>query len=451
MLQLILFFLYSIVFCYIVYKLKYCRDEDIKPFVFPLFFCIKLFFGFLFYMVYTYYYADRATADMYKYFDDSKPLFECLIHDPSTFYQIVLKHDVSSSQAVFYLSQMNHWQLGYHRQFENSHQIIILFNVLCRFFSFGQLLPHLVFINFLSFLGLVGIWKSFRLFFPHKKIYFLFPVFLVPSVLFWCSGLLKESLIVFVLGFFLHSFFSLLKSDNHRWKHILCFVFFYFLLFQIKSYVAIAFLPMIVIGIAVRISNFRYVAASFLVGCILILGLGFGIQTIFPSINPSKALNEKIYGFKEVMNAADPKSSFDIGSNEHMDTKDIIRLVPSSIAVCLFRPFPWEAKNPFTILVVLENFFLWSCMLMSLRFFFKDKQYIRLQGIQVYCLLSIVCVVCILYFIIGISSFNFGAMVRYKAPMLPFLFAYPIMLISDKFVEKANNLKIIGLFCIKRS
>ena len=450
MINVVLFFLYSFLFSFLIYKWKFCQDKEIKSFVFPLLFGVKLFFGLLFYVVYTYYYTDRYTSDMYKYFDDSKPLFDCLIQDPRTFFQIVFSDRSGSSNAMPYMQQMNHWQLGHHRQFENSHQLIILFNVLCRFFSFGNILPHFVFINFLSFLGLICLWKSFNLFFTNKKPLFLLSVFLIPSVLFWCSGLLKESLIIFALGFSLYSFFLFLRRDKNKLIHFTFFLLFYFLLFKIKSYMAVSFLPLVLIGIALWISKFRFVIPIFVIGILAVIIMGFGIQSIFPSINPTRALNDKIEGFKEVMTAANPASKFDIGSNEDMDSETLLKLIPKSVAVCLFRPFPWEAKNPFTILVVLENFIFWTGLLICLFFFFRHEQYKRLGPQQTFLLLSIISSASILCFIIGISSFNFGALVRYKAPILIFLFSLPIMLISDKIVEKLNNLKILGILLNKR-
>ena len=445
MIQALLFLLYGLLFTYLVYKWDYCRDATLKRFVLPTLFVLKLLFGYCFYLVYTYYYADHSTADMYKYFDDSAPLFDCLRHAPSTFIDILFRHDVTSSKALFYLQQMNHWQLGYDRQFENSHRMIILFNVVCRFFSFGYILPHFVFINFLSFVGLVGIWKSFGLFFESKKILFLFPVFLVPSVLFWGSGLLKEGLLFFTLGGALYAFFRSLLQPTKKVYHFMLSLLFLAFVFQIKSYVGIAILPIFAVGIFCHFFTFKRVIIVFISAAVLAFVLGFNIQEIIPSINPTKAINEKIFGFKEVMSTAHPSSGYDIGANEHMSKGDIITLIPKAIYLCLCRPYVWEANNPFTFLVVVENLVFWLLLVIAIYTVIYYRKSDSLDHRQVYLFIGSISSIFILYFIIGITSFNFGALVRYKTPGLVFLFSIPIMLISNNIVEKVKKIKIITL------
>ncbi len=444
--QALLFLLYGLLFTYIVYKWDYCRDDTLKGFVLPALFVIKLLFGYCFYLVYTYYYADHSTADMYKYFDDSAPLYDCLLHAPATFIRIVFMHDTTSSKALFYLQQMNHWQLGYDRQFENSHQMIILFNVLCRFFSFGYILPHFVFINFLSFIGLVGIWKSFGLFFTSRKSLFLWPVFLVPSVLFWGSGLLKEGLLFFALGVALYAFFRSLVSPPKKVYHFMLSLLFLVFVFKIKSYVGIAILPIYAVGIFCYFFSFKRVVMVFIAATVFAFVIGFNIQEIVPSINPTKAINEKIFGFKEVMHAAHPSSGYDIGANEHMSTGDIITLMPKAIYLCLCRPYLWEANNPFSFLVVGENLLFWLLLMVAIftAIYYRKSDLLNHQ--QVYLLLGSISSIFILYFIIGITSFNFGALVRYKTPGLVFLFSIPFMLISSNIVEKIKKTKIFTLF-----
>jgi len=124
----------------------------------------------------------------------------------------------------------------------------------------------------------------------------------------------------------------------------------------------------------------------------------------------------------------------------------IITLIPKAIYLCLCRPYFWEANNPFTFLVVVENLVFWLLLVIAIYTAIYYRKSNSLDHRQVYLFIGSISSIFILYFIIGITSFNFGALVRYKTPGLVFLFSIPIMLISNNIVEKVKKIKIITLF-----
>ena len=58
--------------------MKFFDIEGVSKQTFSGIFILKIIFGLLLWAIYTFYYKDRATADIYKYFDDSKVLFDSL-------------------------------------------------------------------------------------------------------------------------------------------------------------------------------------------------------------------------------------------------------------------------------------------------------------------------------------------------------------------------------------
>ena len=102
---------------------------------------------------------------------------------------------------------MNFWSRSYNFGLINDNQTIIRFNALIQFFSFGNYQIHNILFNLLSFTGLLAIWKFFKTKFEVKKWMLLLSLFLFPTVLLWTSGVLKESILIFALGFFLYFFF----------------------------------------------------------------------------------------------------------------------------------------------------------------------------------------------------------------------------------------------------
>jgi hypothetical protein len=104
----------------------------------------------------------------------------------------------------------------------------------------------------------------------------------------------------------------------------------------------------------------------------------------------------------------------------------MIKLAPQAIVVTLFRPFVWEVNNPLMLISAIEALAFLSCLLivfMRSNFFFLQS---LTNSTVIFCLgFSLV-----FAFAVGVSTYNFGTLVRYKIPMLPF-FAIALILIDD--------------------
>ena len=111
------------------------------------------------------------------------------------------------------------------------------------------------------------------------------------------------------------------------------------------------------------------------------------------------------------------------GSGYHLGELDgsigsMVKLAPQAIGTTLFRPFIWETRNPVMLLSALEaGFFLFF----TLRIF-RQTGVVRTLGIIGKNPILLLCFVFSLAFSasVGITSSNFGTLVRYKIPMIPF-------------------------------
>jgi hypothetical protein len=102
-------------------------------------------------------------------------------------------------------------------------------------------------------------------------------------------------------------------------------------------------------------------------------------------------------------------------------------LAPDAIVVSLFRPYLWEVNNPLMLLSALESLAL---LLLVVYLIFKGN--VRLfrafwePNIFFYLLFALT-----FAFAVGVSTYNFGTLVRYKIPMMPF-FVMALVLIDDQ-------------------
>jgi len=117
----------------------------------------------------------------------------------------------------------------------------------------------------------------------------------------------------------------------------------------------------------------------------------------------------------------------------------LLKAFPQGVNVTLFRPYLWEARSIFNLMAALESAYLFY---FTLSILWRTKivrlpAAIALDTNILFCLMFSL----ILAFAVGITSFNFGALVRYKIPVMPF-YAIALILIDnamkkESFLSKA--------------
>jgi hypothetical protein len=142
--------------------------------------------------------------------------------------------------------------------------------------------------------------------------------------------------------------------------------------------------------------------------------------------SPQEALNHAAIIQQDLIRSeAYGDNFFDIGKIDPTPA-GVLSKMPAAINAGLYRPYIWEAGSPVMIISGLENFILLLFTIYSLiklrifRLFsstFKDP-------VLTLCLTFTIFIA----FIVGLTTANFGALVRYKIPLLPFFISFFIIL-----------------------
>jgi hypothetical protein len=110
----------------------------------------------------------------------------------------------------------------------------------------------------------------------------------------------------------------------------------------------------------------------------------------------------------------------------------MLALSPQAINVSLFRPYLWEVRNPLMLLSALESLFF----LIFVLYILTAKNVLMFKGFNnadvTFCTLFSLSFA----FAVGVSTFNFGSLVRYKIPMLPF---FLVMLVLIQYHSKSER------------
>ncbi len=250
---------YLLLFCTLIFVLPFFKNTGINSRYFVVAFLLKIAAGFALTWIYTHYYPDRQTADIFKYYDDAEIMFSSVENHHYMDYLKMLS-GIGNDNTYFdenYYNKMNHWYRHYDFGTYNDNHTIIRFNALVMLFSFGVFHVHTIFICFICLLGLTALYKTFSAYFPNKEKLLFAIMFLVPSVLFWSSGVLKEGLLLCALGFLFYGFFNIFIRKKHILLNVVCLVASTFFILINKNYLLLAVVPALICFYCVHKFNIK--------------------------------------------------------------------------------------------------------------------------------------------------------------------------------------------------
>lgn len=433
--EILLILGYSSFFIFLIHRLSFFRTSGLSAPTLSFFFVLKLFFGFLLWAIYTFYYPNRATADIYKYFDDSEIIYNALKTKPLDYFKMLLGIGNDTQAFDVYYSKMHYWARKNSIGSYNDGHTVIRFNAFARLFSRGFYTVHTVFICFISFIGLTAIYKAFLPFFQNKKKELMLAIFLLPSVLLWGSGVLKEGLLFFTLGLFLYYF----QQPFTRKTFFICFTT-AVLTAASKFYVWLAILPGLLFLFFIRKTGPQKLLLKFML--ILLAGslITVTIDRYTTIQSPFVTLAQKQMEFNALANGqnqdANLKNIPAAGSRIDIPTlqptlSSFLKNAPVALWNVFVRPYPTEMKSAMMLPVGLENGLIFLIIVICLIYRLPCTQ-IKWEYV-LFCFSFVI----IQFLIIGETTPVLGAIARYKVPALPFLvIAFLLLLDKEKLIDK---------------
>lgn len=279
-----------------------------------------------------------------------------------------------------------------------------------------------------------GLWQLYRIAcnaLPTvSKRYLAFATLLIPSVVFWGSGLLKDTLTLGGITWVIACFYRGVILRENRIRNILFMLVIGYFVSVIKSYILVAFVPAAFLWYVAekRLSTsgetskpLSPIMASFaiLISLALLSQLGglLGRYSVENLQYEAEAMQQWHHQVEEVYDYEG--SSYSLG-NTDFSTVGLITKAPVALITTFFRPFPWEVGNPLMALSSLESLALFSIGFLALFQSSKNPEYSFARIFNQYPILQFSLLFSIIFgFAVGFTAYNFGALVRYKIPCLP--------------------------------
>jgi hypothetical protein len=383
----------------------------------------KVFGGAVFSFIYFYYYEG---GDTISYFFSAVSMSKLAAKDFLAYLHVLFGEISYENRSYFDMD--TGWPYGYVYFDPRSFFVIRTISPLV-IITFNSYLVTTIVLATLSYLGIWNCFRTFVSYYPslmHKlAIAFLF----MPSVIFWGSAILKDTFTLSAMCWWIYCmdqiYFKKRSIQANAFGLFLSAVF----MVVMKPYIFMVLIPVTLLWVFhSRITAIRNGLVKFLV-----LPLATIALMVF-SINVMEWMADRLDKFSldralrtiEVIQADMKRTEqygsgyFDIGELDGT-WLGVLKKFPVATNAALFRPYVWESGSATMFISALEN--LWLLLLvMGMLWRTRILFFIRCMFGNPLVMLSLVFAL-LFGFTIGVTTPNFGALVRFKIPLIPLLVA----------------------------
>jgi len=299
--------------------------------------------------------------------------------------------------------------------------------LLLSYISFSRYLVVTLFFAAIAYSGMFKMLQTFCDIMPGWEKRIALIILFFPSMSVFGSGVLKDTLCMASLGWLLFCSHQIFVKRNFKFKYLFIMLLSITVISIIKIYIIAAFIvPYILYLLILLVKKIpsRFIRRIVLPVLLIVLT---GLYIIYAKEIDNKlgyyAVDKLFENVKEQSSSyltsedADSGAVFDLGTFEATISGFIMKM-PAGMTAAIYRPFLWESKKFIIVFSALESsFLLW------LTLYVMYKTGIRRFFGSIFSNPFIF--LCISYAIlfgalIGLSTFNFGTLARYRIPLIPF-------------------------------
>jgi hypothetical protein len=395
---------------------------EIQKYYIPAYF--SRIFGLGFYLLF--FLLAYGGGDTFTYFDDMNRMYKLAGVDINYFIKLI-NGSISLSNNGYSFSTFIFKEEGF----------LIKLCGLVNIFCFNSYLVTSLVIGLFSFGGLWAIFKTIYSVYPHLKKPLAVAILFVPTVILWSSAISKEIICIGAMGYWFQASWDLIILKQKRILNIIVILICSFLLIKIKVYILLALVCALAFMIVGSVIKFiKSPIAKFLAYPIILFAMMFIILFAYQSLGDSlksysteTILQNVVRTSNYLSQESRSGSSYNIGKiSRDMTFVDVLKLAPAGVVVSLFRPYIWEIKNVGILIASFESIIT---LLLTLFVFLKSGivksfKLVFTEPLIIFCFVFVV----VFGIAVGVTSGNFGTLMRYKSPLMPYYFTMLVLIYS---------------------
>ncbi|HEX6194096.1 MAG TPA: hypothetical protein VFZ42_17100 [Chitinophagaceae bacterium] len=399
--EYLLFVVYLIVFAWLVTRMRFFNRSGLSQPQLIIIFLLKVLAGIFYGWIGRYYGGLAQMADTWGFHQNGIIEYNLLLTNPSEYFTNLFYNPYAGGFEKFFNADESYWNDLKANAFI---KILSIFNI----FSFGNYYVNVVFYSFVSLFGPVAIYRVMTDVFPAKKIPVMLATFLVPSFLYWTSGIHKDGLIFLGISLIVYHLYFGWKENKYGVKRIAGILLGLLLLLMLRNFILVVILPAVVAWILANRSSrpglftFGAVYVAFII-------LFFTIRYIKPEFDFPKAVVTKQQEFMKL------KGNTSIEIEELQPTAiSFLKNIPVAFTLSTIRPYPGDVRHILSLAAAAEINLL---LLFFLAFLFLRSNGMQSKNFVYFCVFFSFS----LLLAIGFSVNNLGAIVRYRSVLIPLL------------------------------
>jgi hypothetical protein len=234
-LEQLLFAAYLIFFAWLVTKTKFFTASGLTTSQLVILFLLKVMAGILYGWIGVYYGELAQMVDTWAYHYESVKEYQLLRADPQLFFTNIFHNSYNDGYTKFLAVENSWWN-------DLKGNVFIKILALMNLASFGNYYINVIIFSFISLFGPIAIYRVMKDVFPSKNVPVLLATFLIPSVIYWTSGLHKDGIIYFGLMFVIYQVYFGLK-DGFSVLRIFSILLSLLLVLGLRNFMIIPILP----------------------------------------------------------------------------------------------------------------------------------------------------------------------------------------------------------------
>lgn len=391
-------------------------------------------------LIYQYYYQGGDTLAYHTH--GSRHIWEAFTDNPIYGFQLLFSHGEHHPETFSYSSQI--WYFRDQQSF-----FVIRVAAFFDLLTFSAYSGTAVLFAVVSFFGAWLLFRTFYDMYPDCHRWIAISCLFIPTVCFWGSGIFKDTLTLASIEIVTFCIFRIAVRRRFSVVYLLAIALSLWMIYSIKIYILLCFVPAVILWLTGRyLMEVRQVVARILllpvaVGMAALLGF-FAIEQVAeddPRYNLEKLAETARVTAYDIgfWTGKDAGSGYSLGELDG-SYGSMLRLAPQAVNVSLFRPYLWEVNNPLMLLAALESLAL--LLVTGWVVVYARTGLLRnlVQPEVLFCLAFAL----IFAFAVGVSTYNFGTLSRYKIPLMPYyMIGIGLLYYLTKRERKFSELDII--------
>lgn len=405
-----LFVAYLVFFAWLVTRVGFFKRSGLTHSQLIIIFLLKVMAGIFYGWIGLFYGNMAQMVDTWGFHYESIQEYQLLKNHPAEFFTNLFHDPYENGVIKFFETTDSYWN-------DLKGNFLIKLLALLNIFSFGHYYINVIFISFITMFGPIAIYRVMSDVFPGKKLQVLLATFLIPSFLYWTSGIHKEGLIFLGLILVIYNIYFAFRQKKITAKKIISIFLGLILILILRNFLILIIIPALIAWFLAEKYPKRGLAV-FATCYLFFLILFFTARYIHPNLDFPQAVVNKQQEFLKLSGG----SAVPIKKLEPTIGSFLIN-TPQAFNLSIMRPYPSDVKHILSLAAAAEINVL---LLLFLVFLVWRTNGIRSQTFIYFCLFLSFS----LLLTIGYTVNFLGAIVRYRSIIIPFLIVPMVCLID---------------------